>query len=88
MTIKAGHKLPAFTVMIVFFGFILVDYQTGLWEKYLVTWDWSQSIPAFIVMILLCFYFSGLINRLYEKYFVTRDWSQSSFAMSFYTHCF
>ena len=27
----------------IFFGFILVDYQTGLWEKYLVTGDWSQS---------------------------------------------
>ena len=27
----------------IFFGFILVDYQTGLWEKYLVTRDWSQS---------------------------------------------
>ena len=24
-------------------GVILVDYQTGLWEKYLVTEDWSQS---------------------------------------------
>ena len=22
---------------------VLVDYQTGLWEKYLVTRDWSQS---------------------------------------------
>ena len=27
----------------IFLGFILVDYQTGLWEKYLVTGDWSQS---------------------------------------------
>ena len=26
-----------------FFGFILADYQTGIWEKYLVTGDWSQS---------------------------------------------
>ena len=27
----------------IFFGFILVDYQTGLWRKYLVIGDWSQS---------------------------------------------
>ena len=27
----------------IFSCFILVDYQTGLWEKYLVTGDWSQS---------------------------------------------
>ena len=26
-----------------------MDYQTGLWEKYLVTGDWSQSNqPAFV----------------------------------------
>ena len=29
----------------IFFGFILVDYQTELLEKYLVTGDWSQSNP-------------------------------------------
>ena len=29
--------------MIFFIGFILVDYQTVLCEKYLVTGDWSQS---------------------------------------------
>ena len=28
------------------FCFILVDYQTGLWEKHLVTGDWSQSSHA------------------------------------------
>ena len=27
----------------IFLSFILVDYQTGLWEKYLVTGDWNQS---------------------------------------------
>ena len=44
MTVKAGHSSDQpIIVMIVFFGFILVDYQTGLWEKYLVTGDWSQS---------------------------------------------
>ena len=42
MTIKAGYQWPAFIVMI-FFAFILVDYQTGLWEKYLVTGNWNQS---------------------------------------------
>ena len=36
MTVEAGH-------FFFFFGFILVDYQTGLWEKYLVIGDWSQS---------------------------------------------
>ena len=41
-------KRPALIVMIVFFlfiFFILVDYQTELWEIYLVTGDWSQSTP-------------------------------------------
>ena len=32
MAIKAGHSLV-----------YLVDYHTGLWEKYWVTEDWSQS---------------------------------------------
>ena len=27
----------------IFFGFILVDYQTELCEKYLITGDWTQS---------------------------------------------
>ena len=40
MTIEAGHKSPAFIVMIFFFGFILVDYQTEFWVKYLVIGDW------------------------------------------------
>ena len=48
MTIQVGHKWPAFIVMISF-GFILVDYQTGLWEKYFVTGDWSQSTIHAIV---------------------------------------
>ena len=44
MTIKAG-QWPAFIVWY-YFGFILVDYQTGLEEKYIVTGDWSQSMIA------------------------------------------
>ena len=36
MTSLYGHDI--------FFCFILADYQTELWEKYLVTGDWSQSI--------------------------------------------
>ena len=56
MTIKAVTKQwPALIVMIIFFFvflfffffcFILVDYQTELSEKYLVTRDWSQSSVA------------------------------------------
>ena len=38
----------------IFFGFILVDYQEGLWEKYLVTGDWSQSRPTSAVGALIC----------------------------------
>ena len=36
------------------FGFILVDYQIGLWEKYLVTGDWSQSNPPSVYKKLGC----------------------------------
>ena len=32
-------------------GFILVDYQTGFWEKYLVTGDWSQSMIQGVGMV-------------------------------------
>ena len=35
----------------IFFGFILVAYQTGLWEKYLVTGDWSQSRDIVIASV-------------------------------------
>ena len=46
MTIKAGHLRPALIARYFFFILVdLVDYQTGLWEKYLVTGDWSQSSP-------------------------------------------
>ena len=41
MTIKAGLVTSLYSHDI--FCCILVDYQTGLWEKYLVTEDWSQS---------------------------------------------
>ena len=43
MTIEAGHLVTSLYSHDILFGFILVDYQTGLWEKYLVTGDWSQS---------------------------------------------
>ena len=43
MTIKAGHLSDQPLSLDIFFLFISVDYQTGLWEKYLVTADWSQS---------------------------------------------
>ena len=44
MTIKLVTLVTSlYSHDIFFFGFILVDYQTGLWEKYLVTGDWSQS---------------------------------------------
>ena len=57
MTIEANH--PSLVTSLysndIFFGFILVDYQTGLWEKYLVTGDWSQSrtgsvLPKFVLL--------------------------------------
>ena len=47
MTIKAGHLTLVTSLyshdISLFFFFILMDYQTGLWEKYVVTEDWSQS---------------------------------------------
>ena len=45
MTIKAGLVTSLYSrdIFFFFFCFILVYYQTRLWEKYLVTGDWSQS---------------------------------------------
>ena len=34
-----------------FFGSILVDYQTGLSEKHLVTENWSQSSVTRVVRV-------------------------------------
>ena len=47
MTIKAGHYSLYSHDIYIFF--ILVNYQTGLWEKYFVTGDWSQSIGIVIL---------------------------------------
>ena len=48
----------------IFFGFILVIYQTGLWEKYLVTGDWSQSTGS-----LYCLLTESLDKMLQIKHF-------------------
>ena len=40
---KRWSLVMIYIFVVVFFCFILVDYQTRLQEKYLVTGDWSQS---------------------------------------------
>ena len=45
-----------------YFGFIFVDYQTGLCEKYLVTGDWSQSrINPFLILSIITINFSQFL---------------------------
>ena len=49
------------------FRFTLVDHRTGIWEKYLVTGDWSQSTPVAVFVSLIPFHcFTALSFPLRE----------------------
>ena len=62
--------------MIFFFGFIPVDYQTELWEKYSVTGVLSQSRKYT--------WFGGFSDSFWERlFFVVEEELQSSKELGF-----
>ena len=66
--------------------FILVDYQTGLWEKYLVTGDWSQSSSLWTQLLIFLYRsfwnFAGvlvMVWRFASAFGVILPWSFVNF---------